>query len=64
MILAEEREIGWRHVEGASHYPTDIYAGCVLAQAIVCELKANPNFQYDFTEVKAEIAATQQPGKN
>ncbi|HVU26447.1 MAG TPA: hypothetical protein VHG71_01765 [Verrucomicrobiae bacterium] len=46
------------------HYPTDIYTGRVLAQAIVCELKANPDFQHDFIEVKAKITVAQQLGKN
>lgn len=63
-ILAEGRSIGWRRVEGASHYPTDIYAGRVLAQAIVRELKASQDFQHDFAEVKAEIAAARQASNN
>jgi hypothetical protein len=40
-------------------YPTDIYAGRVLAQAIVRKLKENPDFQKDFAGAKAEIAAAQ-----
>jgi hypothetical protein len=32
----------------------------VLAQAIVCEMKANPDFQRDFAEAKAEVAAAQK----
>jgi acid phosphatase (class A) len=58
------REIGWRRVLGASHYPTDIYAGRVLAQAIVRELKSDPDFQRDFAEVKGEIAAARTASKN
>jgi acid phosphatase (class A) len=54
-ILAISRDIGWRRVEIARHYPTDIYAGRVFARAIVRELKANPDFQKDFAEVKSEI---------
>src|ERR1017187_2442594 len=46
-ILAVGRDIGWRRVLTAKHYPTDIYAGRVLAQAIVRELKTNPAFQRD-----------------
>jgi acid phosphatase (class A) len=56
-ILAVGREIGWHRVELARHYPTDIYAGRVLAGAIVRELKASPEFQKDFTEAREEIAA-------
>jgi acid phosphatase (class A) len=56
-IIAKARSIGWHRVEIARHYMTDIYAGRVLAQAIVREMKASPDFQKDFEEAKAEIAA-------
>ena len=59
-ILAEARAIGWHRVEIARHYQTDIYAGHVFAQAIVREMKANSDFQRDFAEVKAELAAAQK----
>jgi acid phosphatase (class A) len=59
-IVAEARNIGWHRVEIARHYPTDIYAGRVLAQAIVREMNHNPDFQQDFAGVKAEIAAAQK----
>jgi acid phosphatase (class A) len=55
-ILAVGRDIGWHRVELAKHYPTDIYAGRVLALAIVRELKASPAFQRDFAAAKAEVA--------
>jgi acid phosphatase (class A) len=58
-IIAEARSIGWHRVEIARHYMTDIYAGRVLAQAIVRQMKKNDAFQKDFAEVKAEIAAAQ-----
>jgi acid phosphatase (class A) len=54
-ILAIGREIGWHRVELANHYPTDVVAGRVLAQAIVRELKNSPDFQRDFAAVKKEI---------
>ncbi len=54
-IIAKARSIGWHRVEIARHYPTDIYAGRVLAQAIVREMKNSPDFQKDFAEAKAEI---------
>jgi len=57
-LIAEARAIGWHRVEIARHYPTDIYAGRVLAQAIVRAMKENPNFQRDIAAAKAEIAAT------
>jgi len=56
-LLAISRNIGWRRVEGGVHYPTDIYAGRVLGQAVVRELLANPAFQHDLAEAKAELAA-------
>jgi acid phosphatase (class A) len=59
-IIAKARNIGWHRVEIARHYMTDIYAGRVLAQAIVREMKTNPDFQKDFAEVQAEIAAAQK----
>ena len=54
-ILGHGRWIGWHRVELGRHYPTDIFAGRFLAQAIVEELKKNPAFQKDFAEVKQEI---------
>jgi len=58
-IIAKARSIGWHRVEIARHYPTDIYAGRVLAQAIVKQMKKDGQFQKDFAEAKAEIAAAQ-----
>jgi len=54
-ILAVGRDLGWHRVWIARHYPTDIYAGRVLAQAIVRELKSSPAFQRDFAQLKSEI---------
>jgi acid phosphatase (class A) len=59
-ILAKARNIGWHRVEIARHYMTDIYAGRVLAQAIVREMKQNADFQKDFAEVQTEISAVQK----
>jgi acid phosphatase (class A) len=59
-IIAKARSIGWHRVEIARHYMTDIYAGRVLAQAIVREMKANPDFQKDFEEVKTEVTTAQK----
>jgi acid phosphatase (class A) len=58
-IIATARGIGWHRVMIARHYPTDIYAGRVLAQAIVKQMEKNDDFQKDLTEAKAEIAAAQ-----
>jgi acid phosphatase (class A) len=59
-IIAKARSIGWHRVEIARHYLTDIYAGRVLAQAIVREMKNNPDFINDFAAAKAEIVAAQK----
>jgi len=56
-VLAIGRNIGWDRVLIGKHFPTDIYAGRVVAKAIVRELKTNSAFQHDFAEAKAEIAA-------
>ena len=56
-ILDRAREIGWHRVQIARHHPTDIFAGRVLAQAIVRELKRSQSFKKEFAKVKAEIDA-------
>jgi acid phosphatase (class A) len=63
-IIAKARLIGWHRVQTARHYPTDIYAGRVLAQAIVKQMVKSDAFQRDFTEAKAEIAAVQTATNN
>lgn len=63
-IIAISRDISWHRVEIGDHYPTDIYAGRVLAQAIVKQMKKNDAFQHDFAEAKAEIAAAQAVAGN
>jgi acid phosphatase (class A) len=55
-ILAFARDLAWHRVLLAKHYPTDIYAGRVLGQAVVRELKASSAFQHDFAEAQAEVA--------
>ena len=59
-ILAHARSIGWHRVQIARHYQSDIYAGRVLAQAIVKQFKKSDAFEKDFAEVKAEITAVQK----
>jgi acid phosphatase (class A) len=58
-ILAVGREIGWDRVRIGKHFPTDVLAGRVLAQAIVRELQASPAFQHDLAAAKAEAQAAQ-----
>jgi acid phosphatase (class A) len=59
-ILAIGRNIGWDRVLIGKHFPTDIYAGRVLGQAIVRELLASPAFQYDLAAAKEEVRTAQQ----
>jgi acid phosphatase (class A) len=61
-IMATARTLGWHRVQMALHYPTDIVAGRVLAQAIVRKLKEDPAFQHDFAEVTAELKAAERQG--
>jgi acid phosphatase (class A) len=63
-IVAGARSIGWHRVQIARHYPTDIYAGRVLAQAIVKQMVKSDAFQKDFADAKAEIAAAQAAARN
>ncbi len=56
-ILAVGRQIGWHRVLIGMHYPTDIYAGRVLGQAIVRQMKSNRAFRRDFNRAKAEVSA-------
>jgi acid phosphatase (class A) len=59
-IIAQARQIGWHRVQIARHYPTDIYAGRVLARAIVRQFKQSDAFQREFAEVQAELTAAQK----
>jgi acid phosphatase (class A) len=63
-ILAHARQIGWHRVQIARHYPTDIYAGRVLAQAIVKQFKKSEKFEEEFNEAKAEIEAARKAALN
>lgn len=53
-ILQIGRHIGWDRVLIGKHFPTDVYAGRVLGQAIVRELKTSADFRRDLAEAKAE----------
>ena len=59
-IIAEARTLAGIACEIALHYPTDIYAGRVLAQAIVKQIEKSEEFQKDFDEAKAEITAAKK----
>jgi len=59
-IIGHARQMGWHRVEIARHYPTDIYAGRVLAVAIVKQFHKSDDFEDDFKAVKHELAAAQK----
>jgi acid phosphatase (class A) len=63
-IITHARLMGWHRVQIARHYPTDIYAGRVLAQAIVRELKNSATFEKDFAAAKAEVQMAKTAGNN
>jgi acid phosphatase (class A) len=56
-LFAKGRDTGWLRVLGGVHYPTDIYAGRVLGQALARAFLASPAFQQDLAAAKAELAA-------
>jgi acid phosphatase (class A) len=49
--------IGWGRVLIGKHYPTDVFAGRVLAIATMRELLANGDFQRDLAAAKTEVEA-------
>lgn len=63
-IIAHAREMGWHRVQIARHYPTDIYAGRILAKAIVREMNKNIEFQQDLAEARAEVETVETTAKN
>jgi len=63
-ILAHARQMGWHRVQIARHYPTDIYAGRVLAQAIVKQFKKSDELEKAAAEAKAEIEAARKAALN
>ena len=63
-IIAKARSIGWHRVQIARHYQSDIYAGHVLAQAIVKQLKKSDEFKADCAKAKVEVEAAKAASKN
>ncbi|HTB84934.1 MAG TPA: phosphatase PAP2 family protein [Candidatus Sulfotelmatobacter sp.] len=63
-IIAHARTMGWHRVQIARHYPTDIYAGRVLAQAIARQFKKSDAFENELVEVQAELKAAKEASRN
>lgn len=59
-ILQIGRDIGWDRVLLGKHFPTDVYAGRVLGQAIARELTKSAAFQRDLAAAKAEVQADER----
>jgi acid phosphatase (class A) len=58
-ILQIGRGIGWHRVVGGVHYPSDVYAGRVLGQALAEAILRDPAFQARLAAAKAELAGAQ-----
>jgi len=56
-ILARGLQIGDDRVIGGVHFPSDVDAGRMLAHDLFTRLMANPAFQADLAQAKAEVAA-------
>jgi acid phosphatase (class A) len=59
-ILAKGRDSGWLRVLGGVHYPTDVYAGRVLGQALAREFLRSEKFQADLAAARAELATARR----
>jgi acid phosphatase (class A) len=62
-VLAIGRTLGWDRVLIGKHFPTDVQAGRILAQAIYRELLKDAAFQHDLAEAKAEVANANAQGQ-
>jgi acid phosphatase (class A) len=62
-LLQLGRDIGWDRVLIGKHFPTDVYAGRTLGQAVFRQLLANAAFQQDLAAVKTEIARAMAASK-
>ena len=54
-LLDRGEEIGWDRVIIGVHYPTDVYAGEVLGQALAQAVRKNEEFQSRLAEAKQEF---------
>lgn len=56
-IMARGLQIGDDRIIAGVHFPSDVEAGHTLAQNLFAKLMANPAFQADLAQAKAEVAA-------
>lgn len=55
-LFAWADRAAWGRVLGGVHFPTDLVAGRVLAQAVVDAMRTNPEFRAAIARCKAEVA--------
>jgi len=56
-LFARGREFGMNRIVDGVHYPSDIEAGRIDGTLVAQALMANPKFQQDFSDAKAEVRA-------
>ncbi|HEY1684183.1 MAG TPA: phosphatase PAP2 family protein, partial [Tepidisphaeraceae bacterium] len=56
-LIARSQQIGWDREIAGVHFPTDIYAGRVLGQALANDLLANPDFRNKLDQLRPELQA-------
>lgn len=56
-LFARGREFGMNRVVDGVHYPSDVEAGRIDGTLVAAALMANPDFQRDFADAKAEVRA-------
>ena len=54
-LITRSQQIGWDRELAGEHFPTDIYAGRVLGQALANALLANPDVRKQLEELKPEL---------
>jgi acid phosphatase (class A) len=55
-LIEKGRETGWLRVLGGVHYPSDVFAGRVLGQALAREFLRSEEFQADLAAARLELA--------
>jgi acid phosphatase (class A) len=63
-LLEKGRETGWLRVIGGVHYPSDVFAGRVLGQALAKEFLRNEKFQTDLAAARAELVSARGAGSD